>query len=532
MHHHSLRTVLLVAIGTCLALHTPAQYFLEHFPTGMGYTLHSDVNGGVRMMCGTDIGCELRIDASGNIIGSTAFTGEQASSIALTDLDPFGLGQRLAFGSWYDPSQVVSWGTMMLARIADDATTADAVLIGRANIHEYAHEAEVVSDGVVVMGRAAFGTPPAILPYKLVVGKFDADLDAVWLQALDVPGTSMQPKKLFVDPTSGEISCFGISTRSDEPDNVAWLIRLSATGELQWSTIYDHAGPGGFDAVLIRAADGSYYMAQQVSIQDNFQFVLSHISADGVPLASSNISTPGPARLNDMQLYDGAFYLAGTTGYNSGEQHVLLMKMDLEGQVEWAHTYGVADHWNVAGKLLVTTGTDGQDVIWVSGIFRVNGTSPQDMLLMKVDGNGEGLECTFADPVFTAAPTTTTTTSDATVLPYSDLATTTVDIGTYADQVIMTECRPAAVAEHATAVMVRVAPDPTHGPCTVTFASGHGALRVRVLDALGRSVLEQRVATSINTLQLDLSSAKAGAYLLVVDDVRTGGHSALRLVKE
>lgn len=518
-----------------LAHFTSAQYFFKHVPLGTGITLYPGEAGGVRVVTSAYMEAgELVLDAAGTITSSTLMDQPTEDHVFLRELLPYGEGGRLAFGTMDVAPGVATVGSILLARVPDGATTAEAVLIGTAEQREFSTDIHVFpgGQGAVVLGRAPFG-PNTDLRYKLVVGQFDPALQPAWLQAVDVLEKNMFPVRLFVDPTNGEITCMSLNYSPGADDYSASLVRLASTGDLLWAQTIDHAVTGYENGDLVRDAGGDFYLAHQLADQTTFQFVLSRISSAGTVLWSKLVSAPGTANFDRLYLHNGALYAVCTTGVLATAQYVLLMKMDLEGQVLWSHTYGATDRTNDATTLLVAPDADGAEAIWVTGTYRLNGASPQNVFVLKVDGEGEadGLVCPGPDFTFTTAATTVATTAGGTVLAYDAVGSASVRVGTQPQQTISTECLPNAIAEEASVPLLSVAPVPTRGPCTVTFADEHGALQLRVLDALGRCVLEQRVAAHTQNVHLDLSELRSGTYLLVVDDA-AGVHHAVRVVKE
>ncbi len=92
------------------------------------------------------------------------------------------------------------------------------------------------------------------------------------------------------------------------------------------------------------------------------------------------------------------------------------------------------------------------------------------------------------------------TIEDGVAAPYTFFGTRTLGINAFAAAEPVYECgAPNSIAE-ATIPLAHVAPVPTHGPCTLTFPAAHGALRIRVLNALGQQVQEASVAANATAL--------------------------------
>lgn len=527
-----LSTVILAA-STTLA---QAQYFFTHLPVagyGGGWHLTPGADGGVHLASSLPTGGELVLDEWGTITGGMTLSEPGSDQeVSLTDMERLGPTERLALGMLDNGTGTFSAKTMFLARITDGATTAQAATIGPEDNTEWASDVALHPEGAVVLGSTLFGTV-GDMRYRMIVAKFDTDLVPQWGLTLDVMDMVTFPTKAFVDPTSGDIICHAVAAVPGPVDYSSILVKFSSTGELLWSYAYDCEGNGYNYGDFVRTDDGDLYTVQQLASFSTLDLILSKISADGELQWSRKISAPQPGNLSGMRWHNGALYMVGYAGSIGGDQNALLVKVDPEGQAQWAHVYGVPDRRTVANDLLFTTGTDGEEALWLSGYFRLDGQSPQDILWMKLDGEGTGMDCSLADYVFTTTPTSSTTIEAGVASPYTSFGTRTLGINAFAAAEPVYECGapPTGIAETIIA-LGQVAPVPTHGPCTLTFPATHGALRIRVLNALGQQVEEVAVAENVPTLHVDLGRVAAGTYMLLMEEVKSGRRSAQRVIKE
>ncbi|MBL7955600.1 MAG: hypothetical protein JNJ91_11205 [Flavobacteriales bacterium] len=509
-----------------------AQYFLRHLPSGLGVSVEATPDGGARMMAGTSFGTELVFDASGEVINSTQVQQTVEGSVYLRRLLPFGPGMRLGFGGLDDQLGIGIRQSILLTRIADGANTADAVVIGTPEGQEYNGDAVVIpGEGVVVTGTIGFGGSTD-LRYHLFVAKFDMDLNALRMRTVDVQEKNLSTLNVLVDPTTGVITCFTRQSPLGAVDNSLARVRLSATGEVLDCIVYDHPGNGWENMDVVPLDDGAFLLLQELTGFETFQLVCTRIEADGEVTWSRLVSAPGDTELAEARLYDGAIYLLGTTVESFTEQYVTLVKMDLEANVEWTHTYGDAARWNVGYCLAVGPDGAGGEAIWVGGTYRLSGSSPQKILVMKVDGNGEGLPCTRPDLVFTTTPTEISTTTGFTSAPYTTVSPRNLIVGTYPDQEFTTVCGIVGIGETPMDPELHAAPVPTTGPCTLQLSAVSHAQQMRLVDAHGRTLSTHQVAAGTRTMHLDLSPYPAGLYAAVLEEPRSGTHKTVRLVKE
>ncbi|HNU58018.1 MAG TPA: hypothetical protein PKN30_15620 [Flavobacteriales bacterium] len=511
---------------------TSAQYFLKHFPAGGAVSLVPMPGGGVRAMAATGDGTELELDANGQIMSSTLVEQTIDGSTYLRRMLPFGPGARLGFGGFDHQDGPGILQSILLARVPDGATTANAVAIGTPNGYEYNGDVVVTpGEGVVVTGRIGFGSSPTIR-YHLLVGKFDMDLNAMWLRTVDVQEKNLTPLRVFVDPTTDVITCFTRQSAFGAVDNTIARVRLSPNGDLLDCIVYDYAGNGWENADVVPLEDGAYLMLHELTGFADIQLVCTRIEADGQVAWSRIISAPGDTDFASCELYNGALYAVGTTSTDFSNEYVVLMKLDLEGEVLWTHTYGIPERWSRAYCLAVAPDATGAEAIWIGGTYRLNGTSPQEVLIMKVDGNGEGLPCTQPDLVFTTTATEISISTGATIAPYTAVSTFNMSVGTYPAQEVTSECVSIGLDEVDAGSALRAAPVPTTGLCTIHLPpAGHPRL-LRLIDARGRKVQEVLVAGHATTALVDLSALHAGPYTVLVSDRDRGSQGTVRIVKE
>ena len=528
-----LTTLLLFSLGLAAPIvPANAQYFLQYIPAGNAASFEATPDGGARMMASTGNGTELVFDPGGQITSSTQVQQTIEGTTYFRRLLPFGPGMRLGFGLFDDFEGFGTRQSILLARIADGATTASAMVIGTPEGYEFNGDVAVIpGEGAVVTGRIGIGGSTD-LRYHLLVAKFDMDLNAVWMRTVDVQEKNLTPLYVEVDATTGVITCFTRQSPDGAVDHSFARVRLSSTGDVLDCIVYDHPGNGWENAAVVPVGDGAYMLLQELSGSVDFQLICTRIEADGQVAWSRLYSAPGDTELGECRFYNGALYLMGTTVVDFTEQFVTLVKMDLEGQVQWSHTYGEAERWNLGYCLAVGPDGTGGEAIWVGGTYRLSGSSPQDILIMKVAGNGEGLPCTRPDLVFTSTPTEMTTSTGVTSAPYTSVSPRNLVVGTYPEQEFVTGCGIVGVDEVRVEPELRVTPVPTTGPCTLQLSTTAHPQRLRLVDAHGRTLSTHQVAAGTHTVQLDLSPYPAGLYAAVLDDPRNGTSRSVRLVKE
>ncbi|MHA2346198.1 MAG: hypothetical protein ACXACP_05730 [Candidatus Hodarchaeales archaeon] len=167
----------------------------------------------------------------------------------------------------------------------------------------------------------------------------------------------------------------------------AWLVKISATGEVMWNQTY-----GGFAAdivwAIIQTSSGGFALAGHSNSfgANGGDFFLIKVSASGELLWNrtyGGLSTDSASSL--IQTDDGGFLLAGNTkSFGAGEIDLWVVKTDPMGMMVWNQTYGgLSGDWATS---FIQTPDNG---FLLAGETSSFGAGESDMWVVKINATGE-----------------------------------------------------------------------------------------------------------------------------------------------
>ncbi len=167
----------------------------------------------------------------------------------------------------------------------------------------------------------------------------------------------------------------------------AFALKVNDLGEMVWAKAF---GGGAYDAAysVIQARDGGYlFVGSTESFGSGYSDVLI-IKLDEDGNLSWEIGVGGTRNeigLSVVQTSDGGYVVAGMTeSFGFGNSDFLVIKLNQQGQVLWSKTLGGANH--DTAYCVVETSDGG---LLVSGSTQSFGVGSGDFLIIKMDENGE-----------------------------------------------------------------------------------------------------------------------------------------------
>jgi len=167
-----------------------------------------------------------------------------------------------------------------------------------------------------------------------------------------------------------------------------FLIKTDANGNVQWVKTY---GSNNWDRALSvqQTSDGGYIVGGVISpvtptIDD---ILLIKIDANGnVQWAKTYVEITNDDEARSVQqTSDGGYIVAGATqSFGAGSTDVFLMKIDANGNLQWAKTYG-GQNWDGVSSVQQTS--DGGYIVAGETVSFGDGSS-SDFFLIKTDANG------------------------------------------------------------------------------------------------------------------------------------------------
>ena len=216
---------------------------------------------------------------------------------------------------------------------------------------------------------------------------------------------------------SGDTSSFGAGNAD------AWILKLDGDGNVIWQKTYGGEG-NEYAFVVQQTQDEGYIVAAQTysfgaGSSDIWVFKLD---ANGNVTWQKTYGGEGREYpWSIQQTTDGGYIVAGTTpSFGAGENDLLLLKLDANGNVTWQKTYGGAgdEHANVIQQT-----QDGGYVVVVDSASFGNGSN--DAWILKLDSTGSAGSCPLGKRSTASVTDTTATVNDTNVTPNASTATVT-----------------------------------------------------------------------------------------------------------
>lgn len=170
--------------------------------------------------------------------------------------------------------------------------------------------------------------------------KTDANGNEEW--NMTYGGTKTEDANGLVETSDGGYVLAGTTQSFGAGSQDAWLVKLNATGHVEWNQTYGGAEADGAKSV-VETADGGYAIAGYISSFGAGMQDVWLIKTDEFGSMEWNMTYGGADADVTYSLFatgDGGYVIAGYTGTPMVDCDLLLIKTDDVGNMVWIHTYG------------------------------------------------------------------------------------------------------------------------------------------------------------------------------------------------
>lgn len=444
---------------------------------------------------GTENLLVMRTDALGNPVWSNTYGGQFNEVGTRARVHPD--GGFVVLGHTDN-----SWGnlrSLYLLRLNDDGSLLWSRRVGSSG-NDDATDFLILSDG----GYLLTGNSGTLGSRRLLLVRLDANGDLVWVQQ---PGSSGFDGGFSLAPASdGGFLVVGTTENLGPGQRDFFVIRYDAAGTQQWVRTY---GGSGLEQALSAQPtdDGGWIIAGSTTTFGSGNQSILVLRIDDLGAVQWTKAYGGqrsdivrrivPAHGSGHILVGG---LQSTPG--ASRDHGLLMHIDDDGDVMWANTYGAGGQESgLHGVALVPNG-------YVATGYRSEPATVFDLLLMRTDLVGQS----GCDQESLDMPASDVTLAVTTPMPLnSTIGITTFDPPTQTGAglpVLETYCldMSTGIDSAPTTTSIRVFPNPAQDHLWVETAMVNPMLRL--FDAHGRVALEARVVNGV----LDVRGLAPGLY--------------------
>ena len=226
--------------------------------------------------------------------------------------------------------------------------------------------------------------------YNVKIIKLDSNGDTEWAKAITNLNTWAQSIKQT--PEGGFIVA-GSARGTDNARDV-WIMKLDANGTIEWQKFFtadEYKDCAAYSVGLTN--DGGYIIAGSIRKTGNGSLLLIKLSATGnlewthkydKELRGHYSSDPTDERgYSVQQTSDGGYVVAGhTESFGAGSvwrNHFLVLKVDSTGGLEWTHEFGGYSSEDEAYSITETN----------DGDFIIVGNNHRNAWILKLNNNGE-----------------------------------------------------------------------------------------------------------------------------------------------
>jgi uncharacterized delta-60 repeat protein len=253
---------------------------------------------------------------------------------------------------------------------------------GGSNYDRSAFAVQTTDGGYAVAGWSqSFGAGNG----DFMVLRLASDGSLIW--ARTIGGGNADWAYSLVQTTDGGFAVAGLTYSFGSGGSDCFVIKLSSSGSLDWARTY---GGTGSDAAysIVQTADGGYAVVGATDSYGagNSDFLLLKLNSDG---SLAWAKTYGGAARDEawsiIQTPDGGFAVLGWSwSFSVGSSDFLLLKLDAAGSISWARTYGGdSTEW---GYSIIRTSDGG---------YAIGGNSyslsQQSVVVIKLNASGDTL---------------------------------------------------------------------------------------------------------------------------------------------
>ncbi len=198
-------------------------------------------------------------------------------------------------------------------------------------------------------------------------------------------------------PTNEIVFCGYRSAYSSDPGWEATVYKTDSVGNLIWSFRYGGSGDQLFDAITIDS-DSGYILSGSTTVLGNGgeDFLFVKLDKNGNVIWSKAIGGLQNERaMGIVVTQDGNYVSVGTsTSFGQGSSDFLMVKLDTNGNLIWAKTFG--------GVGLETPQGSGDEIFQLAngqivfgGETTSFGSGSNDLMLVRTDSSGETPGCNY-----------------------------------------------------------------------------------------------------------------------------------------
>jgi len=246
---------------------------------------------------------------------------------------------------------------------------------------DYRHSAAKTFDGGYIMSGWTNSFGGGMEAFLL---KVTANGTYQWMKTYGWVGSNEFSFSVVQSPDNGYAFLGQTSTGSGD----ILFVKTDISGSVQWARTYGNNTAADQGMRLISTADSGYLLVSRAASfsAGAKDFLLMKTDPSGIVQWSRTFGGSGDENVYDIiQTSDGGYATCGRTlSFGAGSTDGLIVKMDANGSLQWARTYGGTLFDDFANSIIQTS--DGGYV--TSGHIQSFGAGSDDCSIMKIDPAG------------------------------------------------------------------------------------------------------------------------------------------------
>lgn len=214
--------------------------------------------------------------------------------------------------------------------------------------------------------------------------------DTLWTKAI---GNSLyNATTSSIRLNDGSFMILSFTDSSGIGSNDSGLIKIDSTGNMLWNKYYE--GGGGFNtgamSDLVLMSDGGFIMSGSTftyGAGDYDTYLIRTDSLGNFLWARTFGGNLGEGGNSIIKCSDGIIIAAGTKSFGQGGADIMLLKLDFNGNIIWAKTYGT----NIDEYASRIKQTSDYGFVIIGGGPHVTTSGNRESFLMKIDSLGNFL---------------------------------------------------------------------------------------------------------------------------------------------
>ncbi len=217
----------------------------------------------------------------------------------------------------------------------------------------------------------------------IYIAKTNSFGDTLWTKAIGNSYYNIPPNSLKL--SDGNFMILALTDSIGVGLNDCGLIKIDSSGNILWNKFYDGGAGGGSLIGIVQLSDGGFILSGSTSSYGagNYDtYVIRTDSLGNIVWAKTYGGPLDESGTSIAKCIDGVVIASGTNDFGQGGADIYVVKLDFNGNIMWAKTYGTTI--DEAATRIKQTSDNG---FVIGGLYGVI-TGDRGEMIMKIDSLG------------------------------------------------------------------------------------------------------------------------------------------------